>query len=615
VFKTVADTCRQCGRRMEPKRSRERPIATLAGGIATIAEEYYVCPRCVDARTGRRVISHSEPLRGIVPLNAKYGYDVEIEAGYLQYADNRQMGEIKGIFERAHGLSIPQSQLHELGVRFLMHMSVCHHLSAPALKRLFECGCVYHVDATCEAGRGMELAVKEGWTGIVLGAWKIPTENEESIRRCLISVVETFGEPAAFVSDLGNGMMSAIAGVIQEMRIGSRQLVCHTHFLKAVGRSVLEGAHQRLKSLFRERKTLAQLNRFAKEAGDIIKPYAAAMRGFVDRWQKSGARLEIPGPLEGVAVLRALAQWVILFGADCKGEGFPFALSHVRLFDRCAAAASSVLRLSADSGVRAHAAKHAGRLLGILMDAAANADMMKTVHGLKDMDAVFAKLRETLRLEKTDVYKQDKDKKSPDSLGAVARLRGEASRLRGALCATLGACADGDAQADAIRIVLGYLDQYEPYLFGHVFVTYDASGNTVVRLIERSNNVMEHTFRVQKHKIRRRTGAKNLGFVYERILPAAAMVANLENPAYQQAVMGNKARGDLADFYSTLDGRMSFRDTPMFQDDLDVVGGRLPKADKRIVVKKSFSDAIASLSDGCRNSRLIANDLCQCSSG
>ena len=71
---------------MERKSSGERAIITLAGEGAVIVEEYFVCPRCKDGETGRRVIHHSEALRSILPLNTNYGYDVEIEAGYLQYA-------------------------------------------------------------------------------------------------------------------------------------------------------------------------------------------------------------------------------------------------------------------------------------------------------------------------------------------------------------------------------------------------------------------------------------------------------------------------------------------------------------------------------------------------
>jgi hypothetical protein len=594
IFKTISDICPQCGKHMERRNSKQRAIITLVGGAATMAEEYFVCPRCKDGKTGRRVTHHSEPLRAILPPKTKYGYDVEIESGYLQYADNKQMDEIKSILKDAYGIYVPQSQAHELGIRFLRHVVINHYLSAPMLGKLFEYGSVYHVDATCEAGRGMVLTIKEGWTGIVLGAWNIPTENEETIKQHLRSTVEMFGEPIAFVSDLGNGMMAAIADVIQEMRLNSRQLICHMHFLKAAGKSILEDAYKSLKAQFQKQKTLAQLNRFVKEMGGIIKPQVAAMRDFVSRWQKSGAQLNVSSCFESAAILRALAQWVILFGRECTGEGFPFALSHIKLFDRCAAALRSLLALSGRNCFHGRSVKHAGRLQRILQTPVEDLEIQQTVQDLSVMDSAFTELRDIMRLEKTDIYKQEKDEKVPDELGVIAKLKEETSRFCSILNERLEAGVDTDARADAFRIIIEYFDKYERFLFDHFVTSYDTSGNIIIKLINRSNNIMERSYRDQKHQIRRRTGAKNLGFIFEHLFPAAAMIPNLHNPIYQQTVLNNKTRGELIDRFSSLDV-MDYKDTPMFQDDFDMVGGRLPKADKKIVGKLEFTEVISML--------------------
>jgi hypothetical protein len=442
----------------------------------------------------------------------------------------------------------------------------------------------------------MELTIIEGWTGIVLGAWKIPTENEEAIKQHLRATVELFGEPVAFVSDLGNGMMAAINGVIEELQLNSCQLVCHMHFLKAVGSSILEAAYKALKSQFKTLKTLASLNRFVKEAGDIIKPDAAAMRDFVIRWQESGARIGIPGYLESIAVLRALAQWVISFGAGCSGEGFPFAMPYIKLFERCAAAVCFLVPLCDKGCLHKRASKHAQRLRRILQSPLGDPGIWKTVQGLQAMCTVFTELREILRLEKTDVYKQGKDKKIPDELEAIAKLKDQTSRFRSVLSDRLESGSGTDAHAGAYRIVLDYFDKYERYLFGQFATSYDGSGKIVIKLIDRSNNIMGRSYRDQKHKIRRRTGSKNLGFVFEHLFPAAAMVVNLENPVYRQTVLNDKKRSGLADLFSSLDGIMDYRDTPMFQDDFEVVGGRLPKADKKIVGKPGFTEVISMLS-------------------
>ena len=565
-------------------------------------EKYFVCPRCKDNKTGHRVIHHSEFLRSILPLNSKYGYDVEIEIGYLQYADNKQMDEIKSIFYNTCEVPVSYSQIHELGIRFLKHMVVNHYLSAPLLRKLFESGCVYHVDATCEAGRGMELSIKEGWTDITLGVWKIPTENEEVIKQHLRSTIEHFGEPIAFVSDLGNGMMAAISSVIKEMNLKSRQLVCHTHFLKAVGKSIIEDTFKLLKSQFRKMKTLAHLNRFVKEMGNIIKPQAAAMREYVIQWRESDKHCHIDGYMESIAVLRAFAQWVIMFNKDSDGLGFPFELSHIKLFDRCADVFRCLLSLSEKDSFHVQASIHANRLQQILQDPVENSQMIKTVQDLKEKEALFTELREILRLEKTDVYKQEKDKKKPDTFELIASLKEETSNFRSILSERLELDTTTSIQTETIHTVLSYFDKYERYLFDHFFLTYDASGSTLVKLIERTNNIMEYSYRKQKHQIRRRTGVKNLGFIFEDLFPAAGMMTNFENQIYQQTVLNHKSRNELVDLFSSLDGLMDYCDTPMYQDDFDMVGGRLPKADKRIVGKSSFSEAVLMLSSGLANS-------------
>jgi len=581
---------------MERKVSRKRTIITLVG-VRAIKEEYFVCPRCKDEQTGNRIIHHSECLRDILPSNSKYGYDVEIEVGYLQYVENKQMNEMEVIFKEEYGISIPQSQIHELGIRFLKHMVVVHYLAAPQLRKLFEFGCVYHIDATCEAGRGMELTIIEGCSGIVLGAWKIPTENEEIIKRYLRPTVEAFGNPIAFVSDMGNGMMSAIEGVMEDLNLDSRQLICHMHFVKAVGKKILEDQFKELKEQFKKQRTLTQLNNFVNKTGKIIKSQASTMRDFIKQWEKSNGQIEITNYLECITILRALAQWVLLYGKDCKGIGFPYALPHLFLFERCAEALNSLLALFEKNTFDQQAIKYVERLQHILQSPIENSQMHKTVHDLNIKYTVFSELRKVLRLEKTDLYKDEKNKKIPDKHEVVAELKEDTSNFRKTLEQRLETDIDSNAEEYALRVILRYLDEYECYLFDHFFTSYDDSGNEEIKLINRTNNILEHSYRKQKHEIRRRTGSKNLGFVFEHLFPAASMVVNLKNPIYQQTVLDNKTRGDLAPRFSALDDILDYRETPMFQDDLDLIGGRLPKADRKIVGKISFTKVISRLAD------------------
>jgi len=320
--------------------------------------------------------------------------------------------------------------------------------------------------------------------------------------------------------------------------------------------------------------------------------------------EQNGAQLDISGYSESVTVLRSLAQWVMLHGKDCGGARFPFSLPHVKLVERCSVALATLSGLVGRGLLNERAAKHAARLRQILQSVAESPEIRREVRELREMEVEFAQLRKVLRLEGTDVHKQEKDKERPDCLEAVSKLKEEVESYCGILCERQKAGAATIAQQYAIDMILAYFDQYRAYLFGHFAVTYDDSGNTVIKLIERSNNIMEWTYRDQKHHIRRRTGTKNLGYAFERLFPAAGMIANLDNPAYQRTVLYGKTRSGLAELFAPLDTAMDYGDTPMCQDDCEEIGGRLPKADRRIVCKPSFSAVVYTIAEEFTNAML-----------
>ena len=86
-------------------------------------------------------------------------------------------------------------------------------------------------------------------------------------------------------------------------------------------------------------------------------------------------------------------------------------------------------------------------------------------------------------------------------------------------------------------------------------------------------------------------------------------MVNLDNPFYQQTVLGNKTRGGLIDIISSLYAAINYKDTPMYQDNLEVIGGRLPKADKKIVGKPGFTEVIIMLANGY-SKPVCSQDVC-----
>ena len=83
----------------------------------------------------------------------------------------------------------------------------------------------------------------------------------------------------------------------------------------------------------------------------------------------------------------------------------------------------------------------------------------------------------------------------------------------------------------AIDLILTHLDSHGPHLWGHVIPIPQECGGGI-RLVDRTNNILESWFGSLKHGERRRSGRKILTQDFERLPPTAALAVNLGCPDY-----------------------------------------------------------------------------------
>jgi hypothetical protein len=93
----------------------------------------------------------------------------------------------------------------------------------------------------------------------------------------------------------------------------------------------------------------------------------------------------------------------------------------------------------------------------------------------------------------------------------------------------------------AIDLILDHLRRHGRSLWGHVVRLSKAAGGGT-RVVDRTNNLMEGTFKVTKHGERRRSGRKVLTHDLESMPPAALLVHNIERQDYLTIVC-NVIRG------------------------------------------------------------------------
>lgn len=580
AVETAQGPCPVCGARMKVQKTVVRRGVSLSLGSVHIRQTMRVCVGGCPAGAGpagRRAAQ----LATVFPVRATVGYDVMVRVGLERFVRHRQRDEIRATLA-AEGVALSAGEVSVLGARFVNYLGALHRARAPQLRAALEAdgGWPMHLDATGEDGRGTLLCVYAGWRRWVLGAWKISTERAELILPKLHQVADLFGAPCAIMRDLGRAISEAAATFVAERTLRLPVLACHLHFLRDIGKDLMRPAHDELRERFRHFNVLAQVRSLARDLGRRLGAHLPQARQGLVRWQgvaEQGHRL--PEGHAGLAVVRALAQWVLDFPADGCDQGFPFDVPMLDLFDRCreaARAADAFLRTPPrDAQVR----KACARFRHIIQPVDSEVPFEQQARRLRARRALFERLRDTLRLD---------PKPAATSSSTAAPV--EAERLDQIRLAVRKLAADlrrhrpqrGPAQdlRAAIDLVLVHLQRHGHALWGHALRL--PGGRT--RLVDRTNNVLESCFHTLKHGERRRSGRKVLTQDLEQLPPGAALAMNLACPDYVQILCGSLDQLPAAFAEIDAHGQGAVRRRPGDAVETDeVVSSSLPTVDRMLV--------------------------------
>ena len=576
--------CPTCGGPMQVRKTWVRGGVCLSLGSVQIRQTVRSCMRGCPPQTD------AASLATLFPPRATAGYDVMVRVGLERFVHHRQRNEIRAGLA-AEGVALSTGEISVLGARFLAYLAALHRVRSPQLRAALAAdgGWPLHLDATGEDGRGTLLVVFAGWRHWVLGAWKLSTERAELILPKLHQVAESFGDPSAIMRDLGRAVTEAAAKFVAERRLCIPILACHLHFLRDVGKDLLRPGHDALREYFRQFNVTGQLRSLARDLGRRLGGQLPDARLGVVRWQQltePGHRL--PEGRAGLAVVRALAQWVLDFPSDGSDLGFPFDVPMLDLYHRCqqaARAADALLRTPPrDIQVR----RACERFRHLLQPVDAQVPFQQQARRLRERRALFERLRDVLSLDpRSDLVptrqQQPLGARQLDQIRrAVRELTVELRRERPAR---------GPAQdlRSGIDLILDHLQRHGPSLWGHELRLPGAS----MRLVDRTNNVLEGFFHLIKHGERRRSGRKGLSQDFEQLPPAAALAMNLTRDDYVHIVCGSLDQ--LSTAFAALDqaglGPKHGQQPESAYTD-ETVTASLPTVDKRLVRTDAMSERI-----------------------
>ena len=531
-FPAEVRRCPQCERPLQTQKSKTRRVSTLATGTIQAREIRKRCGQCPAAP-----VAVSTALAALVPPQQQFGYDLIAWVGLARYHRHRQRHEIRAALAR-QGIQLADGSVSVLCDRFLRALETLHRHHAPVLRAAMAPGYPLHIDATSDKGRGGLFLCRDGWRGWVLHAVKVSSENAAELQPAIEDTIHAFGPPVATMRDLGSAGAKAIAGCQLE---AVPDLVCHYHFLAAVGRKLLDVEYAALRGELRSSKVRSGLRELLR-----------AVRG------RAGVRAD----------LAALILWV-LEGTGHKDLPYPFALPHCDFYRRCGQFRRQARRWL--PGPRSPAERRALRQVSAVLAALGRrARLAWAVPRLERSWAVFNELRTILRLRDDELPRGSRPL-PPAGRGPAATathlqaIETAAKTYHDELRQQVAAQQPGRTDHRPQAVVLAYLDRYIDGLFGHPVAR--GPGGEVLAVVERTNNVAEHFFATAKQQLRRRLGRAHLGRDMEDQPAQAALAANLLCPHYVRIVCGTLDR--LPQALAALDRQAIKASTPLQRNNKD----------------------------------------------
>ena len=529
-FVADAELCPACEAELRVEKTRRRTVVTVAAGVFEARE---VLKRCVNEDCKCRI--GSAALARLLKPRQRYGYDLIVHVGLRRHLAGKQRDEIRTELEDL-GIELSAGTVSALCDRFLVALECLHLLRAPYLRAAMQGGYPLHLDATCDRGQGGVFVCMDGWRGWVLMAARIDTERDEHLRPLIDKTVGLFGDPVAVVRDLGEGGAGAVAHLRDR---GIPDLVCHYHFLAAVGKNLFDKLYLSLRGLLRSSRLRTDLWALLRE---------------LRRYRASESHEGRFGPGQIREELLALVLWV-LEGDGHKGVPYPFALPHLDFARRCKQAMSQADRWVARPRSQGEwrAVRH---LEGLAHRPERDRRFDRTVLDLDRAWRLFGELRDVLRLSHSEwpggKARRGQTKSPALELRRLQDIEQAVDAYRKKLQGRVAALTKLEAKSCPDATVLRYLNRYGDRLFGHPVLR--AEDSSVLAIVDRTNNVLEHFFGTSKQQLRRRVGRANLGHDLEQQPPQAMLVANLNHPQYVRVLCGSL--DNLPAAFAELDAQM-----------------------------------------------------------
>lgn len=523
-FKPERNTCCECHESLKVQKTRPgKRAATLAIGDFIAHETVYYCSGCGG-------VFHSTELRALIPENCNFGYDIIVFIGKSLFLRCRNYQEIRLELQRRN-VWISESEIAFLAKKFVLYLGLLHRSVQRKTKRYMHLngGYILHLDGTCDGGSPHLISVLDGITEIVLDNRKLPSESAEELIPFLESIKKSYGVPLAVVSDMGKGIALAVKEVFKNVPA----LICHYHFLKAVGKNLFGDENDIIREKLRKHNVRAVLKRTKSRLEKIIAGTTNLVNAMVIGIESERLPAECPLGAVPVVVAYTLISWVLDANSEGNGFGFPFDQSYLVFYQRLQEVSLRLhqlfrIQLKGDWKENKVYSKISHDLLGVINDSV----LRKVSLRMEEKVAIFNRLRKAMRITMPENKRGLND--NGDRLFTMKTIEKEVGKFRAWLSKSKGYSEHKEYQK-----LVEQIDTYWEKLFADTIVVKTAAGRMLVQP-QRTNNILEQFFRKLMRTYRKKNGFNSMERVLKTMLPDTPLTMNLKNKEYMQILLAGK---------------------------------------------------------------------------
>ena len=347
----------------------------------------------------------------------------------------------------------------------------------------------------------MIVAVRDSISGFTLWSRKCFSESYESILSVLKEVKERFGDPSGAISDMRQGIISAL----DEMFPNIPRRVCLFHFFRDLGSYIMKTMHLELGRRINGEGMKSQLKRLIRSIPSYD-PFTLM--------EIEGGFCSSRDLMEIMSVRRILEP---LSRTASSGYGFPFTLRHLNFYLECREAEIRLRNIMEHLSSR-EAMEYAKDAISLLSRVTGNESIVETAMKLKDVNAIFQGLRRAFGIPDHGKLSDDIEMNSHEMCSAYIE------ELEVFITQNIK-----DHDRRAAKLIIESYRKWESRLFSQ-----NAEGT-----IPRTNNSIEQLFRRIRRNARKRSGNSATGSIITHRGESLAIFQNIAIPEYRKIVFGS----------------------------------------------------------------------------